>query len=130
MSDAQRPRSQEPTPGAESKDWFGELLVKYYSAAVWVRVLGSVIASAVVATILYPHHGTYYPEGNWLRGPLWLFKVQSRYDNVIGAVLTICLLALIMSILIQPRPWAVASSLIGIALWIAVGIWLARLAVA
>jgi len=88
-----------------------------------------VLAYLLLMVLLYPwpEHGG--PEHNWLRGPLWLLKVRSTGDKLIGLVAAAFLMPLIMCVAIFPRAWALIISGLGVVLWIACGVYLAMLAV-
>ncbi len=101
----------------------------YFSASLSLRLLCAFFVAVVWVAVLYPYQGTYYPEGNWLAGPLWLFKIQASGDKIFGLKLTALNLPLIVSSFLYPTRYCLLMSLLGVMLWIGIGMWLAMLAV-
>jgi len=92
------------------------------------RLSASLAAACLLLLVLYPWSGSFYPEGNWLPGPLWLFKVQASGDKVIGGLSTTALLPLIFAFVILPGRLTAAVSIAGILAWVGFGMWLAAMA--
>jgi hypothetical protein len=87
------------------------------------------IAFVLVFVVLYPWGQGFNPEGNWLRGPLWLFSIPSATDWLIGAIVAIPLLtAAVLPIAVRSY-WAYGLSAAAVVSWIAFGAYLAMLAV-
>lgn len=80
--------------------------------------------------VLYPWRDIYHPEGNWLRGPLWLFTTDAAEDKMIGGVVTALLLPILFAWVVKPNPFTIAAAVGGAIMWIGFAIWLAALAVA
>lgn len=100
----------------------------YFSAPRSIRVVCAFLVAVVWAAVLYPYQDTYYPEGNWLAGPLWLFKTRVWEDKMVGLIGTTITLPLIISFFIHPTRRYLWMSLIGAMLWIGIGFWVATLA--
>jgi hypothetical protein len=93
------------------------------------RLASAVVAACLFLLVLYPWNVSYcYPEGNWLPGPLWLFKVQASGDKLIGGLVTAALTPLIFAFVIKPRRLTAAMSIAGILAWVGLGMWLASMA--
>ena len=85
-----------------------------------------VVTAWVLAT--YPYGDSFYPEGNWLPGPLWFFKIQAWGEKAIGLIATILCLSAITSFFAWPSPRTLWVTIMGVVLWIGIGLWLAILA--
>jgi hypothetical protein len=94
-----------------------------------VRLSASLAVACFFVLIMYPWGGTYYPEGNWLRGPLWLFKTHGSEDKVIGSVATVLLLPLLFAWVVNRNPLTILAAVAGAISWIGFGMWLAAMAV-
>ena len=92
------------------------------------RLAATVVLLAVALLVVWPKDGNYYPEGNWLFGPLWLLCTRSSYDKEVGAVVALLLLPLIAVYPIKPGLLTGAISALGVSIWIGFGAWLAMLA--
>jgi hypothetical protein len=89
--------------------------------------LGSSLAAACLFLFaLHPRGAeSFYPEGNWLPGPLWLFRTQATVDKTIGAIAVAVLMPVIFAFLIKPGRLTAVLSIAGLLAWIGFGIWLA-----
>jgi hypothetical protein len=92
------------------------------------RLCSAVAASCLFLLVLYPWCVGYYPEGNPLRGPLWLFRVQRIEDRVIGGITATILTPLIFTFLIKPGRLTAVLSIAAILAWVGLGMWLASMA--
>jgi len=90
------------------------------------RLAVAVAAACLFLLVLYPW--SFYPEGNWLCGPLWLFKTRGSVDKLIGGLSTAALTPLIFAFVIKPGRLSVAMSITGILTWVGFGMWLASMA--
>jgi hypothetical protein len=86
--------------------------------------------AAVFLLVFYPWGDTYYPEGNLLHGPLWLFKTRATEDKEIGAVVTVLLLPALFAWVVKRSPLTILAAVAGAIFWIGFGMWLAAMAVA
>jgi len=94
------------------------------------RLCAAVAIACLFLLALYPWGGTYFPEGNWLRGPLWLLKSQSLGDNVFGAFVTVLLLPALFAWVVKRSPSTIVATVAGAVAWVAFGMWLAAMAIA
>jgi hypothetical protein len=92
------------------------------------RLCLAFVASCLFLLVLYPWGSGVYPEGNWLPGPLWLFRTQSVGDRIIGAITATILTPLIIAFLLKPGRTTAVLSIVGIVSWIGFGMWLAAMA--
>jgi hypothetical protein len=87
------------------------------------------VAACVLLLALYPWCAdSCYPEGNWLPGPLWLFRTQAAVDKTKGAIVATVLMPVIFAFLIKPGRMTAVLSIIGILAWVGFGMWLAMMA--
>lgn len=96
---------------------------------VWVRLCAAVGVACVFLLVSYPWGDLYYPEGNWLRGPLWLFKTQVSADKMIGAVVTAFLLPTLFAWVVKRSLFTKVAVAVGAVAWVCFGIWLAAIAI-
>jgi hypothetical protein len=93
------------------------------------RLGASLVAACVLLLALYPWGAdSFYPEGNWLPGPLWLFRTQSAVDKTTGAIASTVLMPVIFAFLIKPGRLTAVLSITGILAWVGFGMWLAMMA--
>jgi hypothetical protein len=95
-----------------------------------VRLFAAFGIACVFLLVSYPWGGSYYPEGNWLRGPLWLFKAQASAAKMIGAVVTAFLLPTLFAWVVKRSLVTIVAAAVGAVAWVCFGMWLAALAVA
>lgn len=89
----------------------------------------SVILLMSFLLIVFPKVNNYFPEGNWLPGPLWLLLAQSQYDQQIGLLASLLLAPALIAVFVQPNIWTAMLTFSGFVFWIGFGVWLAMLAV-
>lgn len=106
------------------------LLSMLCSTAEFAGVTRAVICATLLVLLLYPWNGEYYPEGNWLRGPMWLFAVQSVGDKIIGAMITAFLLPTLTLWAFSLNVYTAFVGIVGALVWLGFGMWLAAAAVA
>lgn len=93
-------------------------------------VTRALICAALLGLLLYPWNVEYYPEGNWLRGPMWLFAVESVGDKIIGAIISAFLLPMLTLWAFNSNLFTVFLGIVGALAWLGFGMWLAAMAVA
>src|SRR5436309_6447240 len=77
------------------------------------RLGSSLAAACLLLFALYPWGTEFYPEGNWLPGPLWLFRTQAAVDKTIGAIAVTVLMPVIFAFLIKPGRLTAVLSIAG-----------------
>lgn len=94
------------------------------------RLFMALAVACLFLLVLYPWRDVFYPEGNWLHGPLWLFKTEGTADKMIGGVVTALLLPILFAWVAKPNPFTVMIAVGGAIMWVGFGMWLAAMAVA
>ena len=92
------------------------------------RLALAVVAVCLSLLALYPWSDSFYPEGNFLPGPLWLFKTEASSDKLIGGFIATAFAPLIFAVVIKPGRLTVAMSIAGILAWVGFGMWIAAMA--
>ena len=105
-------------------------LRQYMRCGLVTRFCMALAVACLFLLVLYPWPDAFYPEGNWLHGPLWLFKIEATGDKVIGGVVTLLLLPILFAWVVKPNPFTVLVAVGGAIMWVGFGMWLAALAVA
>ena len=77
-----------------------------------------------------PWSGEFYPEGNWLGGPLHLLAVRSIGDKQIGAFWAFVLIGAALYGAWRCDRWGMSLIVASAVLWVMTGIYLAMMAVA
>ena len=106
-----------------------DLLETYPQLPFRHRFACTAIVICLFLIIMSPKDGNYYPEGNWLWGPLWCFYSRNLLDKIIGAIFATMLMTVCTAVLLKPAYWTAALSFLGIITWTAIGAFLAMAAV-
>jgi len=88
------------------------------------RLTITVFITSLGLLALFPWGNGYVPEGNLLAGPLWLLKTHSRTDFQAGCSLICVLVPMISAIGIRMNAFTVTLCIMGLLLWIGIGIHL------
>ncbi|SFI77078.1 hypothetical protein [Planctomicrobium piriforme] len=101
---------------------------QHFELPTWARVAVAIVILLAVLLMMRPKENEFYPESNWLLGPLWMLYVRDFDDKVIGLLVAAVLVPMIVTFPARPRVWTAIVSACGILLWIGFGAWLAMLA--
>jgi hypothetical protein len=109
--------------------WIQQAIYRY-NAMCFVFRLGITLAFILVSFLLiFPWNGGYYPEGSLLPGPLWLLK--NGRDRIPGIAMCVFCVAIFFLPLGLRISWGrIILFLVGMFLWICMGMVLAMNAVA
>ncbi len=91
------------------------------------RVGISLAVAAAVLAVTYPYDGVYDPEGNFLRGPMWLLLNQ-KPDSDVGVDIALPCSAAFGIARGFPNRVAMTLGVMALAVWVATGIYLQMLA--
>ena len=89
------------------------------------RLILTTLASCLVLLVLFPWSSGFAPEGNPFAGPLWLLKTKSWGDFYLGCGLLCFLLPMIAAIGLRVNAFTIALCVVGVLLWVGVGILIA-----
>jgi hypothetical protein len=93
------------------------------------RIILAIATACLLLLVLYPwNERSFSTEGNWVRGPLELFKVQAFSDQLIGGIVATALVPLIVAFIIKPNRTTAGISIAGTLAWVGFGFWLASMA--
>ncbi len=92
------------------------------------RVLIWAVSTALTGVILFPWSSVVGPENNVIAGPMWLLR-QTAPDFPVGLVLTAVLLPCALLFLLRPDIVGLLISLLAASAWVAIGVYLAMIAV-
>ncbi|NLX55991.1 MAG: hypothetical protein GXY58_12840 [Planctomycetaceae bacterium] len=88
------------------------------------KLIVTVLVTCLGLAVLFPWGDSYAPEGNPFAGPLWLLKTQAAADFRGGCCLIVVLVPMMAAIGIKTNAVTVVLCILGVSLWIAVGILL------
>lgn len=92
----------------------------------FISRVGISVAAAVLA-VSYPYDGVYFPEGNFLRGPMWLLLLQ-KPDSDVGVDIALPCAAAFGIACGFPNRVCLTLGAMALAVWVATGIFLQMLA--
>ena len=91
------------------------------------RLMIWAFSTVLAGVVLFPQSSVVGPENNVIAGPMWLLKHAS--DLPVGLVLTALLLPCSLLFLVRPDIIGLLISLLAASVWVAIGVWLATIAV-
>lgn len=92
------------------------------SERIILRLLATVLASCLGLFLLFPWGNRFTPEINPFAGPLWLLKTQSPSDFQGGCCLVCILVPMIGAVGVRVNTITIVLCLVGVLLWLGIGI--------